>query len=178
MADLEAVVRADLAMVTEELGFDPFTAELEAYREGWKRRVREGRVSVVGPLGGPLWFKAEQSAVSEDAVQVSGVFTDPTRRRQGIARASMAGMCRAILGDVPRIVLHVHHSNPGALRLYETLGFERVGSVRSVWFAPPPDRLPSTAPSSGCQGPHRTPLGAEIKARSRAARKGTCKPGR
>jgi predicted GNAT family acetyltransferase len=136
MADLESVVRADLAMVQEELGFDPFTTDLEAYREGWKRRVREGRVSVVGPLGGPLWFKVEQSAVSQDAVQISGVYTDPARRRQGIAAAAVAALCREILAEVPRVMLHVHHQNLAAVRLYERLGFEHVGLVRSVWFVP------------------------------------------
>lgn len=132
--ELREVVRIDRAMVTEELGFDPFVGDLDSYREGWKRRIREMRAWVVGPEGGPLIFKLEQSAVCEDGIQVSGVFTSPQFRRRGVAAHAMSQMCERMFLDVPAVTLYVNEANVAAIRLYEQLGFERAGIVRSVWF--------------------------------------------
>ncbi|MDP6942903.1 MAG: hypothetical protein QF464_02040, partial [Myxococcota bacterium] len=46
-----ALMRLDGAMVTEELGFDPFARDPEAYRRGWLRRIREDRSWVVERAG-------------------------------------------------------------------------------------------------------------------------------
>ncbi|MGM0577353.1 MAG: GNAT family N-acetyltransferase [Myxococcota bacterium] len=132
--EVEALMEADRAMVREELGFDPFVRDLPSYREGWRRRIREERCWVVGPVGGPVRFKVDHSAVSEDVVQLAGIFTRPEERRQGLARAGVGEMCRRLLGRVSSVTLYVHRHNIPAIALYESLGFERVGAVRSVWF--------------------------------------------
>jgi ribosomal protein S18 acetylase RimI-like enzyme len=132
--DLEALVGLDRRMVTEEIGFDPFARVLEAYRQGWLRRIREGRAWVIGPVGGPLSFKVDQSAASEQAVQLAGIYTVPERRAQGIATAATGEMCHRLLARVPRVTLYVHRENTTAVGLYESLGFKSLGSVRSVWF--------------------------------------------
>jgi len=134
LEELLEVIRIDRAMVTEELGFDPFVGDLESYREGWRRRIREMRAWVIGPQGGPLLFKLEQSAVCEDGVQISGVYTSPHFRRRGIGARAMSQMCEKALLDVPAVTLYVNDSNTAAIKLYQQLGFQRVGTVRSVWF--------------------------------------------
>jgi hypothetical protein len=136
LRDLDAVIAVDRAMVVEELGFDPFIHDGESYREGWRRRIREGRAWVVGPVGGALAFKLEQSAVCDEAIQISGVYTVPAERRKGLARDAMARMCERLLLDVPAVTLYVHKDNYPALRLYRRLGFEAIGLVRSIWFEP------------------------------------------
>ena len=124
----------DRAMVTEELGFDPFARDLESYRRGWKRRIREGRSWVVSRQN-TLLFKVDQSASSEDVIQLAGVYTLPSERRRGIARKAMTEMCAWALERVPVVTLYVDSENTHAIKLYEKLGFDFRGLIRSVWFA-------------------------------------------
>jgi ribosomal protein S18 acetylase RimI-like enzyme len=134
LEDVEALVALDRRMVTEEIGFDPFATVLGPYRQGWIRRVREGRAWVTGRVGGDLAFKIDQSAVSRDAVQLAGIYTVPEARRRGIARGGVGEMCRLLLESTPRVTLYVHGDNTAAVQLYEALGFEPLALVRSVWF--------------------------------------------
>ena len=134
LEDLEKLVSLDRRMVTEEIGFDPFTEVLQPYRQGWLRRIREARAWVIGPLGGPLTFKIDQSAVSEHVIQLAGIYTVPELRGQGLASGATGEMCHELLGSCPRITLYVHRENTSAVRLYEGLGFKPLGEVRSVWF--------------------------------------------
>ncbi len=134
LSELEAILAADRAMVVEELGFDPFVEDPFSHREGWRRRIREGRAWVIGPPGGPLVFKAEQSAVSDDAVQISGVWTHPGARGQGLARRALGELCGRLLVSAPLVTLYVHPLNGPAIAVYRRLGFELVDKVRSIWF--------------------------------------------
>lgn len=134
VSELERLLRTDLAMVVEELGFDPFSHDIMSYRRGWLRRIREQRAWVIGIIGQAPIFKVDQSAVCDDVVQLAGVYTHPAWRGQGIARRAIGEMCRMLLEEVPVVTLYVHRDNTPAIRLYEGLGFEPVGDVRSVWF--------------------------------------------
>jgi ribosomal protein S18 acetylase RimI-like enzyme len=132
--ELEQLIETDLAMVMEELGVDPFNVDPASYRRGWLKRIREGRSWVIGPVAGPIAFKADQSASSDDVVQLSGVYTAPAFRRLGIARRAMATICASLLQEVPVVTLYVHAQNRPALELYRRLGFTACGRVRSVWL--------------------------------------------
>ena len=134
--ELEVLMAVDRAMVAEELGFDPFVRDLEAYRTGWLRRLRELRCWVIGEPGAPIAFKVDQSAVSEDVVQLAGIYTVPACRRRGLAREGVGELCARVLRSVPVVTLYVHRFNEPAISLYEALGFQRIGEVRSVWFDP------------------------------------------
>jgi ribosomal protein S18 acetylase RimI-like enzyme len=134
ITEVERLMEADRAMVQEELGFDPFASDLSNFREGWKRRVREGRSWVIGEPGQPLRFKTDQSAAASRVIQLAGIYTHPSSRRRGIARGGVAEVCRALLQTTPLITLYVHSENAAAIRLYEGLGFREAGRVRSVWF--------------------------------------------
>ena len=132
--ETEALMRLDREMVTEELGFDPFSRDLDSYRRGWKRRIREGRSWII-ERGDELLFKVDHSASSEHVIQLAGVYTVPSARRRGLARDGMAGMVSWALERVPTVTLYVDASNTPAIGLYETLGFEAQSLVRSIWFA-------------------------------------------
>jgi ribosomal protein S18 acetylase RimI-like enzyme len=132
--ETEALMRLDREMVLEELGFDPFSRDLDGYRRGWKRRILDGRSWVI-EREGKILFKVDQSASSEHVIQLAGVYTIPSARRQGLARAGMAAMVTWALDRVPVATLYVDASNHPALALYEGLGFQRQSLVRSIWFA-------------------------------------------
>jgi ribosomal protein S18 acetylase RimI-like enzyme len=134
VGEVERLMEADRTMVREELGYDPFASDLESFREGWKRRAREGRSWVIGEPGEPLRFKVDQSASAAPVVQLAGIFTHPSWRRRGLARGGVAEVCRALLRTTPLVTLYVHSHNQPAIALYEGLGFREAGRVRSVWF--------------------------------------------
>ena len=70
------------------------------------------------------------NAVHRGVGQVGGVYVIPERRRQGIARAAM----RRLIADgvhrhgLKRLILFTGEDNTPALRLYDGLGFTRIGS--------------------------------------------------
>jgi ribosomal protein S18 acetylase RimI-like enzyme len=134
VTELEPVMEMDCLMIEEELGFNPFRRDPRVYRDGWLRRIRELRVWLVGALQGPYLFKVEQSAISEEVIQISGVYTALAFRKQGIAKDAIAQICRIILSDTPMVSLYVHSGNVAAVNLYRGLGFKEVGVIRSVWF--------------------------------------------
>jgi len=134
VTELTPIMEFDRLMIQEELGFNPFERDPKIYRDGWLKRIRELRVWLVGPQQGPYEFKVEQSAISDDVIQLSGVYTAVACRRQGIARAAISQICKIVLSDTPMVSLYVHKENIAAVNLYRSLGFEALGHVRSVWF--------------------------------------------
>ena len=134
VTELEPIMEMDCLMIEEELGFNPFRRDPRVYRDGWLRRIRELRVWLVGALQGPYLFKVEQSAISEEVIQISGVYTALAHRKKGIAKDAIAQICRIILSDTPIVSLYVHSGNIPAVNLYRSLGFEEAGVIRSVWF--------------------------------------------
>ena len=79
-------------------------------------------------------FKAEASAWTPQAVQIQQVWVDPEVRREGYVTRGMRDLCRLLLESTPAVTLFVRTDNLPAIRLYESIGMERVGSYRSVLF--------------------------------------------
>lgn len=131
--DLAALVPACAAMHLEEVGINP----LERDAVGYRQRVRElidRRRSFVITEQGRILFKCELSAVTERAVQVMGVWTAPPERRRGFARRGMAEVCGHILRQGRAVTLFVNDFNAPAIRLYESLGFRKIGTNRAlIW---------------------------------------------
>lgn len=59
-------------------------------------------------------------------VALANVATRPDRRRQGLARAVVATLVRRLQREVHTIGLNVRDDNPGAARLYRSIGFAQV----------------------------------------------------
>jgi ribosomal protein S18 acetylase RimI-like enzyme len=131
--ELEPLVRAGAAMHLEEVGFDPLAVDPSGYRERVLTLIRRGRI-YVWMEGDRVAFKAECSSVTPEAVQLQGVWTDPTLRRQGRATKAMATLCHRLLTDTEWVTLFVNDFNGTAIRVYERTGFKRIGSMRTVLF--------------------------------------------
>ena len=67
-----------------------------------------------------------------DVWHLMNVAVDPDRRRYGIATALLRRLF-AELGPEARITLEVRPSNPGAIEMYERLGFRAAGHRRGYY---------------------------------------------
>ncbi|MFN2237840.1 MAG: GNAT family N-acetyltransferase [Thermoanaerobaculia bacterium] len=132
-SDLASLVPACAAMHVEEVGISPLDRDAVGYRNRIRELIQRRR-SFVLVENREIIFKAELSAVTDDAVQVMGVWTRPARRREGYARVGMAELAGHTLRQGKAITLFVNDFNHPAIRLYEDLGFRRMGENRAlIW---------------------------------------------
>jgi hypothetical protein len=75
---------------------------------------------------------------------IANVATHPDYRRMGIGRAlTERVMLQARAKGASAVWLHVREDNPGAIRIYESLGFEEIAR-RTAWYAGPERSLPGS----------------------------------
>jgi predicted GNAT family acetyltransferase len=131
--DLDLLVPACAKAHYEELGVDPLRRDANGFR--WRTRIQvKERRSWVWIEDGVIFFKAEASARTPDAVQLQQVWVDPPARRQGNGTRALRDLIRLLLDDVPAVCLFVRAENVPALRLYDAVGMEHVLDYRSVLF--------------------------------------------
>jgi RimJ/RimL family protein N-acetyltransferase len=132
-ADLDRLVPACAAAPAEELGLDPLARDADGFRWRTRTQIDEGRSWIwLGDTA--ICFKAEASAWTPHAVQVQQVWVDPDVRGRGYGSRGMRDLCRLLLADTPVVTLFVRTDNLPAIRMYESIGMERVGSYRSILF--------------------------------------------
>ena len=133
LRDLDQLVPACAAMHKEEVGIDPLERDAAGYRERIRELIERKR-SIVYVEGGRIVSKCEFSAVTEDAVQLMGVWTDPRYRRRGLSRTTLREVCGHVFRGGRDVTLFVNDFNLPAIRLYESLGFQRIGMNRAlIW---------------------------------------------
>jgi predicted GNAT family acetyltransferase len=131
--DLEQLVPACAAMHKEEVGIDPLERDAAGYRERIRELIDRKR-SVVRVEQGRIATKCEYSAVTNDAVQLMGVWTAPALRRHGLSRALLREVCGHLARKGKTVTLFVNDFNQPAIALYESLGFQRIGMNRAlIW---------------------------------------------
>jgi len=131
--DLELLVPACAAAHFEEIGIDPLARDPESFR--WRTRMQiEDARSWLWRENGTILFKAEASAWTPRAVQLQQVWVDPSVRRRGYAQRATRDLCRMLLERVPLVCLFVRAENAPAIRVYEAIGMEQVGTYRSLIF--------------------------------------------
>jgi ribosomal protein S18 acetylase RimI-like enzyme len=131
--DLEALVPACAAMHREEVGIDPLERDAAGYRERVRELVEQKR-SVIRVVDGEIAAKCEYSAVTNETVQLMGVWTNPRFRRRGYARALLREVCGHCARKGKAVTLFVNDFNLPAIALYEELGFQRIGMNRAlIW---------------------------------------------
>jgi ribosomal protein S18 acetylase RimI-like enzyme len=131
--DFELLIPACAATHEGEIGVDPLKTDAQGFRRRTRQQIEDGR-SWVWIEDGTILFKAEASAWTPHAVQLQQVWVDPEARDQGYGQRGLRDLIRLLLEQVPRVCLFVRADNPAAIRLYERVGMERVGSYRSVLF--------------------------------------------
>ncbi len=133
MRDLDALVPACAAMHREEVGIDPLERDATGYRERVRELVDRKR-SVIRVVDGVIATKCEFSAVTDEAVQLMGVWTNPRYRRRGLMRSTLREVCGHLFRKGKTVTLFVNDFNHPAIRLYESLGFQRIGVNRAlIW---------------------------------------------
>ena len=131
--DLDSLVPACAAMHKEEVGIDPLERDAAGYRERI-RELAEKKRSVIRVVDGVIAAKCEYSAVTNDAVQLMGVWTNPSYRRQGLAFELLREVCGHLSRREKMVTLFVNDFNRSAIGLYETLGFRQIGMNRAlIW---------------------------------------------
>lgn len=131
--DLDQLVPACAAMHKEEVGIDPLQRDAIGYRERIRELV-ERRRAVVRVVEGRIVAKCEFSAVTDDAVQLMGVWTSPAARRHGYAHALLNEVCGHLFRKGKAVTLFVNDFNAPAIALYEKLGFQKIGVNRAlIW---------------------------------------------
>jgi uncharacterized protein len=131
--DFDLLLPACAAGHEGELGLDPLAADAEGFRRRTLQQIEDGR-SWVWVENETILFKAEASAWTPHAVQLQQVWVDPDVRGKGYAQRGLRDLVRLLLKRVPRVCLFVRADNPAAIRLYEAIGMDRVGTYRSVLF--------------------------------------------
>jgi predicted GNAT family acetyltransferase len=131
--DLDALVPACAAMHKEEVGIDPLDRDAAGYRERIRELVEKKR-SIIRVQDGKIIAKCEFSAVTPDAVQLMGVWTEPGLRRHGYGRALLREVCGHLARKGRSVTLFVNDFNQPAVTLYEAMGFKRIGVNRAlIW---------------------------------------------
>ena len=121
------------AMREEEVGIDPMERDAVGYRERIRELIERQR-AVIRVAGGVVAAKCEYSAVTADAVQLMGVWTNPRLRRRGHSRALLREVCGHLARRGKIVTLFVNDFNRPAIALYESLGFQRIGVNRAlIW---------------------------------------------
>jgi len=137
LRDLDALVPACAAMHKEEVGIDPLERDAAGYRERVRELIERKRsmIRVIDDLGkGVIASKCEFSAVTNDVVQLMGVWTDPRFRRRGLAKETLREVIGHLFRKGKTVTLFVNDFNTGAIALYESLGFRRIGVNRAlIW---------------------------------------------
>jgi ribosomal protein S18 acetylase RimI-like enzyme len=131
--DVDVLVPVCAAAHRLELGVDPLARDGEAFRWRTQAQVEDGR-SWLWVEDGVVLFKAEASAWTPSAVQLSQVWTDPDARGQGYAQRGLRDLGRLLLERVPTVTLFVRRENAPAIALYERIGMRKVLEYRSVLF--------------------------------------------
>ncbi|HEU6443687.1 MAG TPA: GNAT family N-acetyltransferase [Gaiellaceae bacterium] len=132
-ADFSLLLPACAATHHGELGLDPMAVDADNFRRRTLQQI-EDRRSWIWVERGTILFKAEASAWTPHAVQLQQVWVDPEVRGKGYAQRGLRDLVRLLLERVPRVCLFVRADNPAAIRVYDAIGMDRVGTYRSVLF--------------------------------------------
>ncbi|MFN8076971.1 MAG: GNAT family N-acetyltransferase [Kineosporiaceae bacterium] len=137
--ELDLIVPACVSMFTEEVGYSPVAVDGgAAYVAQVTGLVTQQRSFVrveQGEHGPEIVFKAELGSVTPEAVQVQGVWVNPAHRGRGLAAPAMAALVEQVRASVaPTVSLYVNDFNHRAVRVYERVGFARVGTYATVLF--------------------------------------------
>lgn len=131
--DYELVHRTGAELRAEELKEDPRLADPVTYARRVEEECRQG-YTYLWLENDALRFRASLSALTADAVQISGVFVPPAQRDRGLARRGLAELCTRMFARTRAACLFVNDSNAPAISLYLRLGFRPCAEWASAFY--------------------------------------------
>ncbi|WGH87046.1 DUF4081 domain-containing GNAT family N-acetyltransferase [Auritidibacter ignavus] len=135
--DFNTVFPAAVEMFTEELGYSPMKDSPNSYRARVRQLIESGWCLVKTPgrrIGGEVLFKADLGVVTNDCIQIQGVWIPEHLRGRGEASALMSAVVAHSLTLAPVVSLYVNDFNVAALKTYRNVGFEVTGEFATVLF--------------------------------------------
>jgi RimJ/RimL family protein N-acetyltransferase len=133
VSDLEALVVAARESLREEERPDPFAGDLRSFRRWVRGRVSRARVV---ECEGRVVFVAYADVQRPEGWLIQGVYTWPEFRRRGLAAVGVSELCReAFAAGASHVQLAVVEGNVAGRSLYDGLGFEPFGELRTILFA-------------------------------------------
>ena len=134
-SELNLLIEWRVAYAIDQLGAEDTPALRRQAKEEILRFTRDQHNWVLLREDKPVAYAAF-NAVTDDMVQIGGVWTPPLLRSNGFARYCVAGALQAAHEKgVRRAVLFPGRYNWPALRAYVSLGFKKVGDYSLVLFA-------------------------------------------
>ena len=125
--DLELLLEWRMDYEVNTIGADP-TPEFREKVAALLGRMQRERHAWILERDGLRVSTTAFNAVTDECVQVGGVYTPPKLRSRGYARAAVAhSLLDARSGGAKKGVLFTGHENAAAQRAYEALGFHYVG---------------------------------------------------
>ena len=130
--DLDELVVASRESLIEEARPDPSINDPGGFRRWVRSRIPR---ATVGESGGRIVFVGYADVMCERGCLLQGIFTWREVRREGIAAAGVAELCRAAFAaGADHVQLAVVEGNVAAERLYEGLGFRAYARLRTLLF--------------------------------------------
>lgn len=132
MREFDSYLAASVHMYTEEIGSSPYK-----YGPGYETFVAE-RLKNRDAWGivenSEVIFKADLGPKLGNHAQLQGVWVHPDHRGTGLSVPGLAGMLKDVTRTHNVVSLYVNEFNTPAIRSYEHLGFEHVGTLSTVHY--------------------------------------------
>ncbi|WP_082635483.1 GNAT family N-acetyltransferase [Arthrobacter sp. NIO-1057] len=132
--EFDLVLPASAAMFEEELGYSPLENGGSFYRSRVRQLIRDAHTVIDCDENGEVIFKADLGTVTEEVVQIQGVWVNPKYRGLGLAAGYMSSTVDYALQFAPVVSLYVNDFNVAAVKTYERIGFEQVGTFATILF--------------------------------------------
>jgi ribosomal protein S18 acetylase RimI-like enzyme len=131
--DLDWLVEAARESLREESRPDPFAGDARGFRRWVRGRVSRARVV---EEAGRVVFAGYADVQRAEGWLLQGIYTRPEARRRGYASIGVSDLCReAFAAGANHVQLAVVDGNEPGRALYESLGFEAFGKLRTILFS-------------------------------------------
>ena len=131
--EAEAVASRNVAMMLEDLGYDPSIVDPDGHARVIRNRIREGRTWVV-EVEGAIRFQIDVGTAGPHGALVGGTWVDPAWRGRGLCAQGMRALAHELLRHHPVVALHLHEDNAPAAGCYRRAGF-RPGAAFRILMA-------------------------------------------
>lgn len=132
--EFDLVLPASAAMFEEELGYSPLENGGSFYRSRVRQLIRDAYTVIDRDDDGEVIFKADLGTVTDEVVQIQGVWINPKYRGLGLAAGYMSSTVDYAMQFAPVVSLYVNDFNVPALKTYQRIGFEQIGTFATILF--------------------------------------------